>query len=153
MYYRGISGAFVVYDITNRQSFDDIGPKWLKEVRDGNSDDVVVMLIGNKCDLAYKRAVPVDEAVEFSKKHNMFFLETSALDSTNIEQAFDVMVKTIFERGKSTLSSVTNPDNNINPKINNPALSSKPTGEKNTINILDPSKKQATPTNNNKCSC
>lgn len=63
------------------------------------------MLIGNKCDLASLRAVPVEDAKEFAERENLFFMETSALDSTNVETAFLTVLTEIYRTvSKKTLS-------------------------------------------------
>ncbi|KAH9678763.1 ras-related protein RABA4d [Citrus sinensis] len=71
-YYRGAVGAMLVYDMTK-----------------GHADkNIVIMLIGNKCDLGSLRAVPTEDAQEFAQRENLFFMETSALEATNVETAF-----------------------------------------------------------------
>ena len=65
-YYRGSAGALIVYDITDRDSFDKLKSKWIPEVRDSTSDDVVLALIGNKSDLEHKRAVSIEEGTSFA---------------------------------------------------------------------------------------
>ena len=62
--------------------------RWLKELRDHADSNIVIMLVGNKSDLRHLRAVPTDEAKAFAEKNSLSFIETSALDSTNVEQAF-----------------------------------------------------------------
>lgn len=62
--------------------------RWLKELRDHADPNIVVMLVGNKSDLRHLRAVPTDEAKQFAEKNTLSFIETSALDSTNVEAAF-----------------------------------------------------------------
>ncbi|KAG6516501.1 hypothetical protein ZIOFF_026966 [Zingiber officinale] len=94
-YYRGAVGALLVYDITRRQSFDHI-PRWLEELRSHSDRNVVIMLVGNKSDLEDQRDVTKDEALEFAQKENLFFLETSALKATNIENAFQTVLTEIF---------------------------------------------------------
>ena len=76
-----------MYDIANPLSVENAG-KWLKEVRDHAGSNIVVMLVGNKCDLRHLRAVPTEEARAYAEKNNLSFIETSALDSTNVEAAF-----------------------------------------------------------------
>ncbi|CAN1288613.1 Ras-related protein RABA4a [Linum perenne] len=78
-YYRGAVGAMLVYDITKRQTFDHI-PRWL----------------GNKSDLEDQRAVSTEDAKEFAQKEGLFFLETSALNATNVESAFETVLTEIF---------------------------------------------------------
>uniref|UniRef100_A0A7C8ZZ85 Uncharacterized protein n=1 Tax=Opuntia streptacantha TaxID=393608 RepID=A0A7C8ZZ85_OPUST len=94
-YYRGAVGAMLVYDMTKRQSFDHIA-RWLEELRGHADKNIVIMLIGNKCDLASLRAVPVEDAKEFAERENLCFMETSALDSTNVETAFLTVLTEIY---------------------------------------------------------
>ncbi|KAA8530824.1 hypothetical protein F0562_005552 [Nyssa sinensis] len=94
-YYRGAVGAMLVYDITKRHSFDHI-PRWLEELRSHADKNIVVILIGNKTDLEDQRAVPTEDAKEFAQKEGLFFLETSALEATNVETAFLTVLTEIF---------------------------------------------------------
>jgi Ras-related protein Rab-5C len=87
MYYRGAQAAIVVFDVTSRDSFD--GAKtWVKELQRRGEPGVVIALAGNKADLRDKRAVDADEAAEYAKANGMFYVETSAKDSTNVEKVF-----------------------------------------------------------------
>ncbi|WVZ58671.1 hypothetical protein U9M48_008913 [Paspalum notatum var. saurae] len=95
-YYRGALGALLVYDITKRQSFDHI-PRWLEELRGHADKNIVIMLVGNKNDLEEERAVSTEDAREFAEKENLFFLETSALQATNVENAFQTVLSEIFK--------------------------------------------------------
>lgn len=94
-YYRGAVGAMLVYDITKRQTFDHI-PRWLEELRSHADKNIVIILIGNKTDLENQRAVPTEDAKEFAQKEGLFFMETSALESTNVEGAFTTVLTEIF---------------------------------------------------------
>ncbi|RZS26895.1 hypothetical protein BHM03_00060315 [Ensete ventricosum] len=85
----------LVYDITKRQSFDHIA-RWLEELRGHTDRNIVIMLIGNKSDLGTLRAVPTDDAKEFAQRENLFFMETSALEATNVESAFLTMLTDIY---------------------------------------------------------
>ncbi|XP_015161351.1 ras-related protein RABA4d-like [Solanum tuberosum] len=82
-YSRGAVGAMLVYDITKCQSFDHMA-RWLEELRGHADKNIVIMLIANKCDLGSLQAVPVEDAQEFAERENLFFMETSALQSTNV---------------------------------------------------------------------
>jgi len=86
-YYRGAVGALLVYDIAKHLTYDNV-ERWLRELRDHADQNIVIMLVGNKSDLRHLRAVPTDEAKAFAERHSLFFIETSALDSTNVEKAF-----------------------------------------------------------------
>ena len=77
----------LVYDIAKHITYENT-EKWLRELRDHADSNIVIMLVGNKSDLRHLRAVPTDEAKSFAEKNNLSFIETSALDSTNVEQAF-----------------------------------------------------------------
>lgn len=91
-YYRGCTGALVVYDITQKDTFENL-ERWLRELHDHVQDQpVVVMIIGNKADLADLRVVPMAEAKAFSERENAFFMETSALDGLNVETAFKKLI-------------------------------------------------------------
>lgn len=94
-YYRGAVGAMLVYDITKRQTFDHI-PRWLEELRAHADRNIVIMLIGNKTDLEDQRAVPTEDAKEFAQKEGLFFLETSAMEAINVEDAFLTVLTEIF---------------------------------------------------------
>ncbi|KAL3630518.1 Ras-related protein Rab11D [Castilleja foliolosa] len=94
-YYRGAVGAMLVYDITKRQTFDHI-PRWLEELRAHADKNIVIILIGNKSDLEDQRVVPTEDAKEFAQTEGLFFLETSALESTNVEEAFLTVLSEIF---------------------------------------------------------
>ncbi|CAE6227065.1 unnamed protein product [Arabidopsis arenosa] len=94
-YYRGAVGAMLVYDITKRQSFDHVA-RWLEELRGHADKNIVIMLIGNKTDLGTLRAVPTEDAKEFAQRENLFFMETSALDSKNVEPSFLTVLTEIY---------------------------------------------------------
>lgn len=94
-YYRGAVGAMLVYDMTKRQSFDHMA-RWLEELRGHADKNIVIMLIGNKCDLGTLRAVPTEDAQEFAERENLYFMETSALEKTNVESAFMTILTEIY---------------------------------------------------------
>ncbi|KAJ6141349.1 hypothetical protein N7470_010245 [Penicillium chermesinum] len=86
-YYRGAVGALLVYDISKHQTYENVN-RWLKELRDHADANIVIMLVGNKSDLRHLRAVPTEEAKQFASENNLSFIETSALDASNVELAF-----------------------------------------------------------------
>lgn len=94
-YYRGAVGAMLVYDMTKRQSFDHVA-KWLEELRGHADKNIVIMLVGNKSDLRTLQAVPTEDAKEFAQRENLFFMETSALEATNVETAFVTLLTEIY---------------------------------------------------------
>lgn len=94
-YYRGAIGAFLIYDITKQTTFENI-EKWIKELKEFGEAQMVIMLIGNKNDLKHLRVIKTEDAISFAEKHGINFMETSALDSTHIDEAFQKLVTGIF---------------------------------------------------------
>lgn len=120
-YYRGAVGALLVYDISKHQTYENV-QRWLKELRDHADANIVIMLVGNKSDLRHLRAVPTEEAKQFASElrmlyrskwamadtgvgdNNLSFIETSALDASNVELAFQNIL-TGLHRPYQSLSS------------------------------------------------
>ncbi|KAE8689443.1 Ras-related protein RABA1g [Hibiscus syriacus] len=94
-YYRGALGALVVYDVTRNISFKSV-QRWLKELRDHIDANVVIMLVGNKSDLRHLRAVSTEEGKAFAENEKVCFLETSALESLNVENAFAEVLTQVY---------------------------------------------------------
>ncbi|KAH0557422.1 RAS oncogene family member Rab11 [Cotesia typhae] len=94
-YYRGAVGALLVYDIAKHLTYENV-ERWLRELRDHADQNIVIMLVGNKSDLRHLRAVPTDEAKAFAERNGLSFIETSALDSTNVETAFQNILTEIY---------------------------------------------------------
>ncbi|KAH0463290.1 hypothetical protein IEQ34_007872 [Dendrobium chrysotoxum] len=94
-YYRGAVGALLVYDVTRHVTFENV-ERWLKELRDHTDSNIVIMLVGNKADLRHLRAVSTEDAKAFAEKENTFFMETSALESMNVEIAFTEVLSQIY---------------------------------------------------------
>ena len=84
-YYRGAHGIIVVYDVTDAESFDHV-KTWLDEIDCYARQDVNKLLVGNKSDLTSKKKVDFETAKAFADEHNIPFLETSAKNSSNVEQ-------------------------------------------------------------------
>lgn len=94
-YYRGAIGALLVYDVTRRASFENAA-RWLKELRDHTDPSIVVMLIGNKSDLRHLLAVSTEDGKSFAERESLYFMETSALEATNVENAFSEVLSQIY---------------------------------------------------------
>ncbi|WCJ41484.1 hypothetical protein M5689_022352 [Euphorbia peplus] len=97
-YYRGAVGALVVYDITRRTTFDSV-IRWLDELKTHSDTTVARMLVGNKLDLENIRDVSVEEGRSLAEAEGLFFMETSALDSTNVKKAFELVIREIYNNG------------------------------------------------------
>ena len=96
-YYRGAHGIIIVYDITDRESFDYV-KQWLNEIDKYGCEYVNKLLVGNKSDLDNKRQVDFEEGKAFADQHGIPFLETSAKSSTNVEKSFLTMAGEIKNR-------------------------------------------------------
>ncbi|KAI9337566.1 ras family-domain-containing protein [Obelidium mucronatum] len=94
-YYRGAVGALLVYDIAKVSSYENVN-RWLKELRDHADSNIQIMLVGNKSDLKHLRAVSTEEAKTYAAENNLTFIETSALDSSNVEPAFQKILTEIY---------------------------------------------------------
>ncbi|KAI9144995.1 P-loop containing nucleoside triphosphate hydrolase protein [Paraphysoderma sedebokerense] len=96
-YYRGAHGIIVVYDVTDQETFNNV-KNWLQEIDRYAVEGVNKLLVGNKSDLVGKKVVDYNTAKEYADELKIPFLETSAKDSTNVEQAFLTMAKQIKDR-------------------------------------------------------
>lgn len=100
-YFRGASGALLVFDISRRQTFAHV-QDWLSDLRAIAEPDIVVILVGNKSDLAEgdenKREITAQEAEEWAKKNQVLeYVETSAKSGEGVEMAFSRVAKRIYE--------------------------------------------------------
>ena len=81
-YYRGAHGALIVYDVTQRDTFDSID-KWISDLRSNTDERLVITIIGNKIDLVDKRQVTTEEGQAKAKEKEVAFIETSAFSNKN----------------------------------------------------------------------
>ena len=91
-YYKGAKGAFIVYDITRKQSFESV-EKWVNDVQSVADKKITILLIGNKSDLEDQRQVTKEQGEEKANKLQIAFLETSAFSGENLDKAFEMMMK------------------------------------------------------------
>ena len=106
MYYRGATAAVIVYDITDRKSFEG-AQSWIKEIREKGDKKTLIALAGNKLDLAAKRDVPYEMAEEYARQENLVFMETSAKSNHNVNQLFDEIEKRLPARRVSESKPLT----------------------------------------------
>ncbi len=110
-YYKNSVCAFLVYDVTNRESFFNI-VTWMEECKLQSPKSITMVLIGNKVDLYEQRRVSTEEGKEFADKNGLLFYETSAKSSYNIEEAFkasaEVISKNIDNKKYDLSSDVSN---------------------------------------------
>ena len=95
-YYRGAHGIFVVYDISDMESFKNIN-NWLIEIEKNANKNVYKILVGNKCDLEDKRTVSYQQGKELAETYGMQFIETSAKSNTNVDEAFHLLGKEVMK--------------------------------------------------------
>ncbi|XP_037044812.1 ras-related protein Rab-37 isoform X4 [Bradysia coprophila] len=95
-YYRDAHALLLLYDVTNKVSFDNIRA-WLGEIREYAQEDVVIMLLGNKADCP-EREVRKEDGERLAREYNVSFLETSAKTGLNVELAFLTVAKKLKNR-------------------------------------------------------
>ena len=151
--YFKIGNAFViVYDITNKESFENI-QTWIQLAKDNATKNPVYFLVGNKTDMENdgKRNVRTEDAKKFANDNKMQFFEVSALYGTNIDDLFDAIAKTCFDNDpieKIDNESIENPENKYNENLisNDPQELHELENNKKNNQIPPPSK-------NKRCNC
>ena len=111
-HYKNAAGALIVFDVTNRYSFDAVRG-WIYEVRERADEHVVIGIIGNKCDLS-NRNVRKEEAEDLANQEHAFYMETTIHDIQSLRNAFErmaqctslVIEKSIEAPDQKVLSSV-----------------------------------------------
>lgn len=96
-YYRSAMGILVVYDVTDERSFNNVR-NWVRNTEQFAAEDVVRILVGNKCDMADKRAVPRERAEALAAEYGMAFVETSAKAGIRVDEAFMRIAREIKQR-------------------------------------------------------
>ncbi|XP_006145108.1 ras-related protein Rab-19 isoform X2 [Tupaia chinensis] len=97
-YYRSAHAAIIAYDLTRHSTFESV-PHWIHEIEKYGAANLVIMLIGNKCDLWEKRHVLFEDACTLAEKHGLLaVVETSAKESRNIDEVFVLMAKELIAR-------------------------------------------------------
>jgi small GTP-binding protein len=107
-YFRSAVGVILVFDITDRKSFDDLN-HWLTDVHQLCDPNAVVTLIGNKLDLKSQRSITAPEAENYAQLHQLSYYETSALGGDNIEEAFQRTTSAILRRAPGQTGSDVKP--------------------------------------------
>jgi Ras-related protein Rab-11A len=98
-YYKNAHGAILVYDITHRESFDNLN-NWLEELKEHGEKDIKIIVLGNKCDLDSQRQISKEDGANLSEQQSTFFMETSAKTNVNdcVGQAFQILLQEIVKR-------------------------------------------------------
>ncbi len=95
-YYKGAKGALLVYDITNKKSFDNLD-RWISDLKINGDEKISIVLLGNKSDLESQRVISMEEGKNKAELFKFAFMETSALNGSNIEKAFDELIKEVYK--------------------------------------------------------
>jgi len=111
-YYKNSTCAFIVYDITSRKTFDNV-MIWLKECKDMCYKDILICLVGNKCDLEGRRAVSYEEGEKFATDNQLLFFETSAKDGNNIAEMFTESATILVDKIESGQLNLNATDSGI----------------------------------------
>ena len=97
-YYNGANGVLLIFDITNKKSFDKIN-FWYKDLKQSvNIDEIFVCLVGNKIDLEENRVISKEEAEEYARENNMQYLEVSAKTGEGIKELFDEATNKVMDK-------------------------------------------------------
>jgi len=114
-FYKQSQGILLVYDITNKESFESIGG-WIQSIYEHADSNVVKYLVGNKCDLVDDRKVTYEEGLKLATDNGMKFFETSAKEEKNIKEAIECLAKEVVETLKKTETNSIQLDKNPKPK-------------------------------------
>mmetsp|Transcript_25864 Transcript_25864/g.40134 ORF Transcript_25864/g.40134 Transcript_25864/m.40134 type:complete len:208 (+) Transcript_25864:153-776(+) len=96
-YFRGAQGILLVYDVTDRRSFESIR-NWISQIQQHADVHVNKILVGNKCDMLDEKVVSTEEGAKLAKEFNMEFWEASAKNDVNVEQSFISLAKNVKDR-------------------------------------------------------
>jgi small GTP-binding protein len=99
MYFRGAHEAVIAYSITDQESFDGID-SWVGSLRENADPEIILFLVGNKCDLEEQRVIPMDKGEEKAKELSATFYEVSAKSGDRVEDLFTDLAKTFLEERK-----------------------------------------------------
>ena len=96
-YYKGAKGAFIVYDITRKESFDNV-TKWAEQLKSTADKNLTIIIIGNKTDLEDQRQVTSEEGQNKANELESAFIETSAASGSNLDKAFEMMINQVYNK-------------------------------------------------------
>lgn len=107
-YYRGAMGIMLVYDVTNDRSFENI-KNWIRNIEEHASTDVEKMILGNKCDVNERRQVSKERGEQLAIEYGIRFMETSAKNSINVQEAFLSLARDIKTKMEKKMEATQPP--------------------------------------------
>ena len=96
-YYKGAKGAFIVYDITRKESFENVS-KWAEQLKSTADKNLTIIIVGNKTDLEDQRQVTSEEGQNKANSLESAFIETSAASGSNLDKAFEMMINEVYQK-------------------------------------------------------
>ena len=112
-YYKGADGIILVYDVTDRTSFEKIR-EWMNQIKQNTTEDEIgLVLLGNKCD-ADPRDVSQNDGIELGKELGIQYFESSAMNNINISESFNYLAKQILSKKKIDTPTKVSNNKNLN---------------------------------------
>ena len=116
-YYRKADCCLLVYDISERNTFDELKSYFIGKIKEKCKKDIQVILLGNKTDLENKRKIPSEEGCKLALENNYIFLETSCLKNTNVADAFETLIEITNREAIKNRNEKPNPEQSNNITI------------------------------------
>ena len=116
-YYRKADCCLLVYDISERNTFDELKSYFIGKIKEKCKKDIQVILLGNKTDLENKRKIPSEEGGKLALENNYIFLETSCLKNTNVADAFETLIEITNREAIKNRNEKPNPEQSNNITI------------------------------------
>ena len=138
MFYKDATAAILVYDITRKESYDEMTKYWYKELLENAPDDVIIGIAANKADLYIQEQVPETEAREFAQKIGAIFRNTSAMTAGGIEELFIGIGKKLLDPNYRD-DAIASDEGTSDPK---PIGGSKMNNQRDTIKLEPNNNKQ-----------
>ena len=105
LYYRGAAAAVIVFDLTQRSTFDAMKTQWLDSIRSCADSNIILVIAGNKSDMKENRVIPQEEIDAFCQKENLLYVETSALTGEGVSDLFRMIALRVQESMTSDIKT------------------------------------------------
>jgi len=112
MYYKGAKAIIVVFDITNKDTFEG-AKKWIEEIEQNNKNSLI-FLVANKIDIISQRAISEEQIKDYSRQKKIEYLESSAKENLNVENIFQIVGNKIPTNLDNTINDANNHNKNLN---------------------------------------